>query len=173
MPVCVSALIAGIAGSALAAAPAPAPAPATDSGASSLTKPFPPAVFRDFDPFTMRDPFCPVGYMKPLPPTPGKDPVKPPPNPPVFEIDFIIGKTATIKGGAMFGEGETFPHIKTGDTYTVNAVTYTYKGKPLTFKILKITEDSVIILYDGKEHTYKLPNSDMNLFQEKESEKKE
>jgi hypothetical protein len=139
---------------------APAPAP-PESSESPFTNAIPRAVFRDLP--DERDPFSPVGYVKPRPPKPGE--VVAPPKPVVeFETYLVItgissigaGSIATLATGSLIEAGETYP-VKDKE------------GNPVsTFKVVAITEEKVVALFEGKEYEFKVRGPELDRFIEKE-----
>jgi hypothetical protein len=136
-------------------------APVDRAAASPFTNAIPRAVFRDLP--EERDPFSPVGYVKPKPPKPGEavDPPKP-----IVEFEKYlvvtgissigVGSMATLASGLIIEPGETYP-IKDGE------------GKTLAeYKVLSISEEKVVALFEGKEYEFKVRGTDLERFIEKE-----
>ncbi|MFZ4694874.1 MAG: hypothetical protein ACOYMV_07085 [Verrucomicrobiia bacterium] len=138
-----------------------APAPVDGATASPFTNAIPRAVFRDLP--EERDPFSPVGYVKPRLPKPGE--AVAPPKPIVeFEKYLVVtgisfmgtGSIATLASGLIIEPGETYP-IKDGE------------GKTLAeYKVLSISEEKVVALFEGKEYEFKVRGTDLERFIEKE-----
>ncbi len=128
--------------------------------AAVITSPFtnaiPRSVFRDTE---VRDPFCPVGYKKPVPLQPGDEPPKPTVN---FKLEVTgiseMGNqsVATLQTGEIIEPGETYP-FKDGEGRVV-----------AEYKILRITGDKVVALFDGKEYEFKVRGPSLQDFIEKE-----
>lgn len=143
--------------------PAPA-APATaapEATSSPFTNAIPRSVFRDLP--DERDPFSPVGYVRPKPVKPGE--VVVPPRPVVeFETYLVItgissignASIATLSSGLVIEPGETYP-VKDKEGNLVSE-----------FKVIKISEEKVIALFEGKEYEFKVRGSNLERFIEKE-----
>lgn len=137
------------------------PTPVAGTASSPFTNAIPRAIFRDLP--EERDPFSPVGYVKPKTPKPGE--VVAPPKPAVdFEKYLVItgissignGSIATLASGLVIEPGETYP-IKDKE------------GNPLSeYKVLSITEEKVVALFEGKEYEFKVRGADLERFIEKE-----
>lgn len=129
--------------------------------ASPFTNAIPHAVFRDLP--EERDPFSPVGYVKPQPPKPGEE--TPPPKPVVDFAAYLVvtgvsasgaGAVATLAGGGIIEPGETYP-IKNPEG-----------GQIAEYKVISITEEKVVALFEGKEYSFKVRGADLERFIEKE-----
>ena len=138
-----------------------APAPVERATASPFTNAIPRAVFRDLP--EERDPFSPVGYVKPRLPKPGE--AVDPPKPIVeFEKYLVVtgissigaGSMATLASGLIIEPGETYP-IKDGEGRTL-----------AEYKVLSISEEKVVALFEGKEYEFKVRGTDLERFIEKE-----
>ncbi|NUN93304.1 MAG: hypothetical protein HUU04_05945 [Verrucomicrobiae bacterium] len=143
-------------------APASAMAP-SEGGASPFTNAIPRSVFRDLP--DERDPFSPVGYVKPQPPKPGEE--APPPKPVVdFEAYLVVTgisaggggavAVATLASGGIIEPGETYP-IKNQEGATI-----------AEYKVISISEEKVVALFEGKEYQFKVRGADLERFIEKE-----
>lgn len=144
----------GIAGT-LVFGQAPSASPPSLGASGTATNDIPRSVFHPLA-FDDRDPFCPVGYMKPRPPDPNKPPPPPPPPEPKLIIKAIVGKIALVEG--------TPSELEEGMTYM-----YRQDEASIEYKVLQITEDSVIIEYNGKQKEFKRKSLDIEKYQEKES----
>lgn len=132
----------------------PAASPPSQGASGTTTNDIPSSVFHALAPDD-RDPFCPVGYKKPRPEDPLKPPPPPPPPEPKLTVKAIIGKSALIEG--------TPSELEEGQTYT-----YRQGEASIEYKVLKITDESVVIEYDGKQKEFKLKLLDIEKYQEKE-----
>jgi hypothetical protein len=122
-----------------------------------ITRPIPQSVFREME----RDPFSPIGYVKPSPKGPSAKPV----------VDFKLKIS-----GISITDGQASATLDDGTLLEVGN-TYKFKDKDgkasASYKVLSIVEDAVTVLYDEKEHTFKFKGFDLESFQEKEESKKE
>ncbi len=110
-----------------------------------------------------RDPFCPVGYIKPAPVNSSGNPKTPDIRPAVsfkLKVTGILALgdqiSATLDNGQTIEPGGEYPY-KADDGKSV-----------VTYKVSRITEDSVVVNFDGKDFEFKLSNQDMDMFKEKE-----
>lgn len=131
--------------------------------ALSFTNAVPVAVFKVMDPFTARDPFCPIGYQKPRPLPPEKEREKK-----IAEVEIKLN----LKGIMLMTGGESLATLNSGEVLAVGEMhTYkdpAFKDAVIEYKVLQITEDSVVVSYNGKEFTSRLAELDLNRFKEKE-----
>jgi len=109
---------------------------------------------------TPRDPFAPVGFVKPKPTASGEKPEAKP------LVDFKLKVTGISSMGT-----ESSATLDNGQTVEPGGI-YPYKsddGKTtVTYKIVRITEDSVVALFDDKEYEFKLSNPTLDMFKEKD-----
>ena len=123
----------------------------------------PRSVFHEIDLFEVHDPMTPIGYLKPRPPPPGAtivEVVKP-----VVEIKLGISgissignmRVATLEGGTLLEEGGIYKFSDGKET--------------VQYKVLRIADGSVVILYEEKEIEFKMKGSDLDIFKEKEDSK--
>jgi len=119
---------------------------------SPFTNAIPISAFREL---TSRDPFWPIGYQKPLPKTTVVEK-------PVVEFKLepigVVGEgLGILNGGQIIEAGETYDYLaKDGKT-------------KVKYKVLKINEDGVDAVYDGKVYHFKQVSSDVEKFKEKET----
>ncbi|MDD2706872.1 MAG: hypothetical protein PHV34_02595 [Verrucomicrobiae bacterium] len=126
------------------------PASAKDDENFSLTN----AVIRSvFVESQGRDPFCPVGYKKPVR-TDGKTPVAPKELDIKLKITGIMGDVAVVDGG-----GE----LETGKVYQ-----YREGKESVDYTVKRVTDNSVVIVCNGKEKTFMLKGHDLDQFIEKD-----
>ena len=122
---------------------------------SPFSKDLPQSIFHETQ---ERDPFLPVGYKKPLPQS--KMVAKPP------IVDFKLN----ITGISIFESGITAT-LESGEIVEPNQ-TYPWKNKEgkviAEYKIITISDNGVIALYEGKEYEFKMKGFDLNNFKEKE-----
>jgi hypothetical protein len=120
--------------------------------ASPYTNSVPVSVFHEME---GRDPFLPVGYKKPKPMDPGQN----------IDVDLVISGTSFSEDGAPLATTKDGLFLEVGGTYTYRAK----DGKAsVTYKVLSISDDGVVISYNDKEKTFKLESSDLEKFKEKE-----
>jgi hypothetical protein len=134
---------------------------ASPTVASSMTSPFTNAIPRaSFNIVEGRDPFSPIGYKKPLP-RPQGAPVEQP-----KVIDFKLKITGISNLGS-----ESVATLDTGEIIELGS-SYKLKSKDgnasVEYKVLSITENAVVVLYDGKEFSFQLQELQIEHFIEKD-----
>ncbi len=120
---------------------------------SSLTNAIPRSIFHETE---SRDPFSPIGYQRPANNSSHASKM----------VDFELKITGISNFGdtpmATLSTGEV---IEPGGTYKLK----TENSKDIIeYKVLNITEDSVVILYANKEYSFRLKESNLDSFKEKE-----
>ncbi len=127
--------------------------------ADELVSPFTNATVRSEFQEASRDPFSPVGYVRPLNSGPVKQEAKPTVN---FKLKVtgisMMGTevSATLDNGQIIEPGGTYPFKATDGKTTV------------TYKVVRITEDSVIANFEDKDYEFTLSNQSLDMFKEKE-----
>ncbi|MCC7519910.1 MAG: hypothetical protein IT578_12095 [Verrucomicrobiae bacterium] len=140
---------------------APSSAASYEDATPPFTNAIPRAVFRDLP--DDRDPFSPVGYVKPKPPKPGE--AAEAPKPAVDFVNFLVitGISASGEGAvATLSSGES---IETGETYLIKD---REGNKIAEYKVLSIAEEKVVALFEGREYEFKVRGTDLERFIEKE-----
>jgi hypothetical protein len=121
------------------------PSPSTEIG---LTNAIPQSVFRPLGQ-DERDPFYPIGYKRP-PPDDGSGKVKPPEVKPTevkLKVKYIFGKTVGIEGATK----ESPEELEEGKVYT-----YRDAIGSVEYKVVRVSEDAIVIEYDGKQKEFKM-----------------
>ena len=143
-----------------------AEAPKSEPVALPYTNAVPVSVFKVMDPFTTRDPFCPIGYQKkpPVPVNIGNGGRPPPP----AELEIKL----KVTGISMMAGGESLATLSSGEMLAVGE-THKYrdpanKETVVEYKVVQITEESVVVSYNGKQFTSLLTEADLDRFKEKE-----
>lgn len=117
--------------------------------------------FKEVDLYTERDPLAPVGYFKPKPPPPGA-PAATETAKPLVELRLVISgissmgdtRIATLEDGSLLEENGIFKFSDGKNT--------------VTYKVLRIFDDRITILYEDKEMVFKMKAFDLDIFKEKE-----
>jgi hypothetical protein len=126
---------------------------------SPFTNSIPVSVFSEFDPCTQRDPFTRVGYFRPKPPKAGDPSFTARPK---VDIKLKINSISSM-GPASIAILDNGQMLEGGNAYD-----YKEGGFTISYKVLRVTDTSVVILHEDKELEFKMKGSDLNLFIEKE-----